>query len=77
MAELLRMRCPTGKCNYTLLAAEAELHCPISLRGDSGWRPLLTSNIKHRDVAQALQYLRILYHILTLIFILSAFRSGG
>lgn len=36
MAELLRWRCPMGKCNYALLATEYGLHCPICLRRDSG-----------------------------------------
>ena len=35
VAELLQYRCPTGKCNYTLLATEYRLHCPICLRRDS------------------------------------------
>ncbi len=58
MAELLRWRCPTGKCNYTLLATEYGLHCPICLWRDSGFRPLLTGNIKQQRCHLSLLYLR-------------------
>lgn len=44
VAELRWCRCPIGKCNYSLLATECRLHCPICLRRDYGLRLLLISN---------------------------------